>query len=179
MYILSQVFVVISGILFALSYLTKKKSLLLILNVVNNLFFGCHFLLLKSFTAAYSVFLIIVFLIAVYVMEKYKKEKFSFIAVVITSMILIPITIFTWDGLLSLIPTIAVFLTFVGSGFKNTLTVKLFYFVSTVLNTIFMFIIHSYFGFGVNICILITALIGIIVQIKNLKNVSKDNKVTS
>lgn len=172
MYILSQILVVISGILFALSYLTKKKSLLLLLNVFNNLFFGCHFLLLKSFTAAYSVFLTIAFFITIYLLEKYKKEKFSFVVVIISLLILIPITVFTWGGMLSLMPTIAVLITFVGSGFKSTLTVKLFYFVSTTLNTIFMFIIHSYFGFGVNVCILIAAIIGIIKEIHLIKNKS-------
>ena len=126
MYILSQIFVVISGIFFAATYLTKRKSLLLILNVTNNVFFGCHFLLLKSFTAAYSVFLTIAFLIAVYLLEKFKKEKFSFVCVIVASIILTIITVFTWDGILSLMPTIAVLSTFIGSAFKHTLTVKSF-----------------------------------------------------
>ena len=173
MYVLSQIFVVVSGILFALSYLTKKKALLLILNVFNNIFFGTHFLLLKSSTAAYSVFLTILFLIAIYFIEKYNKEKFYFIVTIFCSLVLIIISIITWDGPLSLMPTISVLLTFVGSALKHTLTVKLFYFVSTVLNTIFMFIIASYFGFGVNIAILITAVFGIVKEIITIKNKQK------
>lgn len=173
MFILSQIFVVISGILFAISYLTKRKGLLLVINVFNNLFFGLHFLLLNSFTAAYSVFLTLIFLVVIYIFEKTNKEKFNYLIATIFSIILIPISIFTWNGALSLMPAIAIFITFVGTVLKNTLTVKLFYFTSTILNTIYMFIIHSYFGFGVNILILITAIIGIIQQFKQQKTNKK------
>ena len=173
MYVLSQVFVVISGILFAISYIVKKKSLILTINVANNIFFATHFLLLKSYTAAYSVFLTIGFLISIFLLEKYNKEKYKILTTIIFSLILIPITILTWDGPLSLIPTISILITFIGSLIKPTLIVKLFYFTSTVMNSVFMFIIHSYFGFGVNIAILITAIIGIILQIKNVKQTKK------
>lgn len=179
MYILSQIFVVISGLFFASSYLIKKKSLILIVNVCNNVFFALHFLLLNSLTAAYSVFLTIGFMIAIYLLEKYQKEKYKIIATIIFSLILIPITYLTWDGFLSLMPTIAILITFIGSIFNNTLTVKLCYFVSTVMNSIFMFIIHSYFGFGVNLAILITAIVGIVMQIKNLRNNKNNNIINS
>ncbi|MBQ9795719.1 MAG: YgjV family protein [Clostridia bacterium] len=166
MYILSQISVVLSDALFASTYIVKKKNILLILNVLNNFFFGIHFLLLKSITAAYSVFLTIVFLIAIYLLERFKQEKFSFIISILCSICLIVITIFTWDGALALLPVIGIFLVFVGTLFKNTLLVKCFYFISTVLNTIYMFFIHSYFGFALNLVILAIAIFGIINHIR-------------
>lgn len=170
MYILSQIFVVISGILFAASYLIKKKESILIINIFNNLFFSTHFLLLKSYTATITNFLTIFFLLAIYFVEKKKKGNLNFIIVSIFSLILIPITISTWDGIVTLLPLSASLLFFLASALKNTLAIKMVYFISTISNTIFMFIIHSYFGFGVNICILITAVVGIIKELINIKN---------
>lgn len=171
MYVLSQIFVVMSGILFATTYLTRKKTILLILNIFNNILFGTHYLLLKSYTAGYSVLLTILFLIAIYFLERYEKEKFTFIVSIACSLILIPITILTWSSPLSLVPAIAILLVFVGSLFKNLLIVKLFYFTSTSINTVFLFLVKSYFGFAVNLIILTVAIIGIISQIKLNKKV--------
>lgn len=126
-------------------------------------------MLLKSFTAAYSVFLTILFLIVVHLLEKYKKEKYTFIASIICSAILVPISIFTWSSTLSLIPAVAILFVFIGSTLKNLVAVKLSYFISTILNTIFMFIIHSYLGFALNCLVLIIAIIGIMKQIKMQK----------
>lgn len=176
MYALSQVCIVFSEIFFGLTYLTKKKSILLTFNVINNAFFGIHFLMLRSVTAAFSVFLTILFLIAIYILEECKKEKFTFVASIICTIALIPITIFTWTSALALLSVFAILLVFVGTLFKNLVLLKLFYFASTILNTIYMFIIHSYFGFALNLVVLTVAICGIIKQIKLEK--TKQIKIT-
>ena len=171
MYILSQIFIVISGILFALSYLFEKKGLILIINVFNNLFFAIHFLLLKSFTASYSVFVIAFFLIIIYFLDKYNKKHYKLLSLIIALILVIIISIFTWESALSLLPICATTFNLVGTILNKTLTVKLFYFFGTVLNTIFMFIITSYFGFGINIAILIVGAVGIINHLRFTKKV--------
>lgn len=173
MYVLSQVFVVISGILFAISYFLKRKWLILLVNIFNNLFFATHFLLLKSFTAAYAVLLVGFFLAAVYFLEKFGKEKFIPTVLIVTLPVLFVISFFTWSGFISLMPIIANLSTLIGTTTKNSLFVKLFYLTSTILNTIFMFIIHSYFGFATNLVIVTVGTVGIINHIRTLKKFSR------
>ena len=172
MFVLSQVFVIISGIIFAISYLFRKKEIILILNVVNNIFFAIHFLVLKSFTASYSVFVIALFSIVIYFIEKYNKEQFQLLFLIISTILICIISIFTWEGPFSLMPTCASISTLIGTVLNKTLIVKFFYLASTILNTIYLFIIHSYFGFAINIGILVIGIVGIINQIRlNIKKV--------
>ncbi len=173
MFILSQIFVVISCILFSISYLTKKKSLILILGISNNLFFGSHFLLLKSYTASCTVFLSIVFLIAVYFLEKAKKEKFTYLLTIAFIIALIPISIFTWEGILSLFPTFGTLIYFTGTSFHKTLVIKIFYAISNISNTIFMFLIHSYFGCISNMVIVAFGIYGIVREIQIIHKAKK------
>ena len=70
-------------------------------------------------------------------------------------------------------PIFANLLTLVGTIIKNPLYIKFFYLAATVSNTIFMFIIHSYFGFGINLVILTIGIVGIINHIKTTKKFSK------
>ena len=172
MYILSQIFAVASCGFYSATYLAKKKSLIVILNTLNKLCLGIHFLLLGGFTASLAVFLSILFLITMYFVEHFKKEKYALLISIIFSLLLIPITILTWQNAMSLFSDVATLLVFVGTAFKNTLCVKLFYFVSTILNATYMLIIHSYFGFATSLIILTTAIIGIIKEIKTRKQKS-------
>ena len=173
MYILSQIFVIVSCVLFAMSYLTKRKSIILILGILNNLFFGAHFLLLKSYTASCTVFLTIIFLVVVYFVEKFQKEKYSFVVTIIFLLALIPISIFTWDGTISLFPTFGTIMFFTGTAFHKTLVVKIFYAISNITNTIFMFLIHSYFGCVSNLVIIAFGIYGIVREIQIINNSKK------
>ncbi|MBO5954426.1 MAG: YgjV family protein [Clostridia bacterium] len=173
MYILSQIFVVVSCVLFAVSYLFKKKSIILIFSILNNLFFGAHFLLLKSYTASCTVFLTIFFLTAVYFVEKLKKENLTILVTVIFLIALIPITILTWSGIISLFPTFGTIMYFTGTTFNKTLFLKIFYLISTISNTIFMYVIHSYFGCASNLLIVAFGIYGLIREIQVINNSKK------
>lgn len=166
MYILSQIFAVISCGFYSAAYLAKKKNAIVVLNTLNKLCLATHFLLLGGFTASLAVVLSIFFLITMYIIEKYNKQKFSYIASIIFSLLLIPITILTWKNTYSLLSVNASLLIFVGTAFKNTLHVKLFYFASTISNAVYMLIIHSYFGFATSLIILTIAIVGIVKEIK-------------
>ena len=166
MYILSQIFAVLSCGFYSAAYLAKKKHWIVILNTLNKLCLATHFLLLKGYTATLAVFLSILFLATMFIIEKYKKQKFSYIVSIIFSFLLIPITIFTWQNAYSLLSVAATLLIFVGTALTNTLAVKLFYFISTISNAIYMLILHSYFGFATSLIILTMAIIGIVKEIQ-------------
>ena len=172
MYILSQIFAVLSCAFYSAAYLAKNKNAVVVLNTFNKLCLATHFLLLKGYTASLAVLLSILFLITMYIIEKCQKQQFSFVASIIFSLLLIPITIFTWQSAYSLLSVAASLLIFVGTALHNTLSVKLFYLVSTIANAIYMLILHSYFGFATSLIILTFALIGIIKEIKSRKQKS-------
>ena len=176
MFITSQILVVISGILFGASYLTNKKNILLILNIANNIFFGAHYLFLGELTAGYSVYLTVLFYIAIYLLEKFKKERFNYIVSIVSLIALAIITWLTWANALSILPVIGIAIVYCCTILKNILLIKIFNFISCLLSTTFMLIIHSYFGVCVNIVILITAIVGIVRTILKFK-VNKNSKV--
>ena len=55
--------------------------------------------------------------------------------------------------------------------FSNVVIVKTGALMRNTLNVIYMFILASYFGAGLEICLMISAIIGIILNIKNKKNI--------
>ena len=173
MYILSQIFAVLSCGFYSATYLAKNKSRIVVLNTLNKACLATHFLLLGGFTAALAVVLSILFLITMFIIEKNNKQKYSYIASTIFSILLIPITILTWQSAYSLLSVLASLLIFTGTAIKNTFTVKLFYFVSTISNAIYMLILHSYFGFATSLIIITIAIIGIIKEIKSRRSQQK------
>lgn len=169
LYVLSQISVVLSCLIYGASFFVRKKHLLLLCNIANNFFFGLQYLLLFQLSSALSIFLAIAFFIITYYLEKHNKSKFTPLVSIMGVLLLIVISVLFWNGPLSLLPTIATSLVFIGTIFAQTLEIKLFYLVSTFLNVSFMFIIHSYFGVACNIVIIITAIIGIIKEISKRK----------
>ena len=166
MYILSQIFAVISCGFYSATYLAKRKSTIVILNTLNKLCLATHFLLLGGFTASLSVVLSILFLITMFILEKFNKQHHLYLASIVFSLLLVPITVLTWQNAFSLLSVLASLLIFIGTALKTTLYVKLFYFVSTICNATYMLIIHSYFGFATSLIILTVAIIGIVKEIK-------------
>ena len=170
MFVASQILAVFAGVVFALSYFAKKKNILLILSILNNIFFGTHYLLLGGFTAAYVIYLTIAFLIGIYFLEKFNKENFNFIVASLSSIFAIVITILTWQGAnLSILPLIAILFVYVGCTFKNVHVVKIFNLLSTITTTINLIMMKSYFGIAQNVIILILAVVGIILGLKKAR----------
>jgi len=170
MFVLSQVFVAFAGVAFASTYFLKSKNNILILSVINNIFFGTHYLLLKQFTAAYTVYATILFIVVIYLLEKYNKAKYNLFTAILFSLLSIFITIKTWQGLISLIPFIAIVLSYLACVFKNVYLIKLFNLFSCMATTINLILIKSYLAIAQNLIILILGIIGIILTFKDSKH---------
>lgn len=169
MFVLSQVFVVFAGIAFALTYFLKTKNNILIFSVINNIFFGTHYLLLNQPTAAYTVYATIAFLIIIYFLEKYNKSKFNLLTAISFSLLSILITYQTWQGLISLIPFVAIVLSYFACVFKKVYLIKLFNLFSCMTTTVNLILIKSYLAIAQNLIILILGVIGIVLTFKDMK----------
>lgn len=170
MYILSQVLVVIADILFVASMFTKKKSWLVLLLFLSDIVFASHYLCLDGgLTGAITIFIDSAFLIIMYLLEKFNKTKFNLIPTVITMILTITFSILTWQGAISLLPMFSMLIYLTGMIFTNLVFVKSGALVRNILNIIYMFLITSYIGGSLEICVAISSLVGLILTIKNQK----------
>ncbi len=173
MYILSQIFVVLSDMLYIASMLTKKKYWLLILSITNSALFSMHYFCLGEFTASSTIALSIIYLIIIFFMDKNNKEKYSYIPSLIfiglTIILTILINDFSFGGTTAILSMFGIIAVYIAAIFKNLVIVKSFYLLGNILNFIVMIIIGSWFGASLSIIIMISAVIGIFQSAKLLK----------
>ncbi len=173
MYILSQIFIGMADVFYVGSMLQKKKIGLILLLLFSDILVAVHYFCLGAITGSVVIFVDAAFLVASYILEKCKKEKYTIIAVVIAMIAIIISTIFTWAGPISLLPMFAILTYLVGMIFKNVVFVKVGAMVRNLLNVIYMVIITSYFGAILEFCLMISAVIGIFINIKKKKEIKE------
>ena len=173
MYILSQILVGLADLLFVFSMLSKKKINLLIFLFFSDILFATHYLLLNSLTGSIIIFIDAVFLITTFLLEKYNKKQFIKYAAIITMIATIITGIFTWQGPISLLPMFSMLLYLTGLIFDNIIIVKTGALMRNLLNIIYLILVTSYVGAGLEFCLMISAIIGIIINVKNKRNSDK------
>jgi len=151
MYILSQILVFMADILFILSMLTKKKGSLLLLLIFSDILFASHYLCLNAMTGSITIFIDVVFLITTYCIEKFGNKKYTVVAVVSAMIATIISCIFTWAGPISILPLCSMLIYLTGMIFSNIVFVKLGAMCRNILNIIYMILITSYLGAGLNL----------------------------
>lgn len=169
MYILSQVLVCIADLFYVLSMLNSKKKGLVFYLMVSDILFASHYLCLGGWTGAATIFVDVVYLLVMYILEKKEKTKYGLYATVVAMIITIVLAILTWDTALSLLPMFSMLLYLTGMIFTNTVFVKTGSLLRNTLNVIYMFILASYFGAGLEICLMISAIVGIILDYRRQK----------
>ena len=170
MYILSQILVVIADILFVSSMFSKKKVWLVLLLFVSDIVFASHYLCLDGgLTGATTIFIDAIYLIVIFLLEKNNKTKNNLIPTVIAITLTITFGVITWQGAISLLPIFSMLIYLTGMIFTNLIFVKGGAMIRNLLNTIYMFAIASYVGASLELCLMMSALVGIILTIKNNK----------
>ena len=167
LYILSQVLVFIADGFYVGSMLSKRKSKLVLFLIASDILFASHYLCLGGFTGAVNIFVDVVYLVVIYLLEKYGKEKYNLLATIIAAAISIALTVLTWTSAISLLPMFSMLIYLVGMIFKNVILVKSGALVRNTLNVIYMFLLASYLGAALEICLMISAIVGIIINVKN------------
>ena len=173
LYIISQVLVCLADILYVVSMLTKKKISLVMFLLFSDILFASHYFLLDGgLTGAATILVDVVYLIIMYLLEKYNKTKFNLLTTIIAMIVTIALSIVTWQGAISLMPMFSMLIYLTTMIFTNVIIVKSGALCRNLINIIYMFLIQSFFGGGLEIVLMLSAIIGIVINYKNSK---KDN----
>lgn len=169
MYILSQVLVCIGDLFYVISMLNKKKNGLVFYLIISDILFASHYLCLGGWTGASTIFLDAAYLAIIYFLEKKDKTKYNLHVTIGAMAITIVLAILTWNTALSLLPMFSMLIYLITMIFTNVVIVKCGALTRNTLNFVYMFILGSYFGAGLEICLMISAIIGIILNLKKKK----------
>ena len=176
MYILSQILVVVADSFFVVSMFSKKKLLLVMCLFMSDIIFACHYLCLGGITGASTIFIDAAYLVVMFILEKCNKTKYSIIPTISAMILMIVSCVLTWQGPISLLPMFSMLVYLTGMIFTNLVFVKSGAMVRNLLNACYMFAIASYIGASLELCLMVSAIVGIILTIKNHK---KENQVTN
>ncbi len=169
MYIASQILVVIADIFYVISMFAKNKKNLLLYLILSDLLFGAHYFLLKAFTGGYILLVDIAFLILTYIFNQKKNNKAIIITGSISAVLSIIIGVFTWAGAISLLPMIGMTIYFVGFCVDKLVVNKISCSVRNLCNVIYMLILASYVGASLEIVLMVSAIVGSIINLKHKK----------
>ncbi len=180
MYILSQILVVLSDLLFMVSMLNKKKKNLVFFLIVSTILFAAHYLCLGGYTGAGVECIEIVFLISMYLLEKKDKLQYNIYLSIITIILTIIVSILTWNTWISVFPMLAMIIYLFSMMFTNVIIVKLGSFIRLTLNGVYLLLIKSYFGAVLTVAILICTIIGIVndYKLKQTNQIDNNENIT-
>ena len=152
--------------------LNKNKKGLVFYLIISDILFASHYLCLGGFTGAATIFVDVVYLATIYLLEKKNKTQYNIYVTLGAMAITIVLSILTWNTALSLLPMFSMLIYLTTMIFSNIVIVKTGALTRNTLNATYMFILTSYFGAGLEICLMISAIVGIFLNIKE-KNKAK------
>ena len=171
-FITAQIFGLFAILFWTIGIQYKKKEDILELQIYASLCYAIQFFLLKGYTAMIIDLVAVARLITFYYKDKKYNEidikwLYIFIGIVIIS------GIFTYDGLISLLPVIiGIFYTY-STWVKNTKYLRIFYIVCAVLWAVYNI---KYFALAAVIGNILEIISGIISMIRFDRKRSKDGK---
>lgn len=160
-YIISQILVIISSIILCSTYFLKNRKIILLFSILSCCMYAGAYLLLGAYTGAVLNIVTIIASVWFYVLEAKGKRK-NIISLVVIAVMFVVGTIFSYDSIVSLLATIALF-SFVYSIWQEKLLVhKWLGVVTAVCWIIYNCFYHSIMGIIVNIVFLIIDLVAIV-----------------
>ena len=178
MYVISQILVAAADFLYVLSMLSKKKINLVILLLLSDILFACHYFCLGALTGTITIFIDAVFLLATYFIEKLGKQKYVPIAAGVAMVGVVITAAFTWAGPISLLPMFSMLIYLLGMIFTNIVFVKLGAMTRNTLNVVYMLLLASWVGAGLEVALMVSAIVGIVLNIKHKKATGENNTET-
>ena len=174
-YILSQVFVIISYLLLILSYQAKERKTILTYSFISLIANGISYVFLQAYTGLAMCFVAIFRNIIFMIDEKRngKSDKISKKDIVILAVLyLISIisTVFTYDGILSLIPVVITMIYTYSVWQKKTSVYKLLGLPMGILWIAYYIYIMSLFGIILESILTISAIYGYYKEKRKNKN---------
>ena len=176
MYILSQILVFIADGFYVTSMLSKNTQGLIFFLFLSNILFATHYLCLGGLTGAIIVYIDAIYLIVTYFLNKKNITKYNTLLTFITMACVIAMAVVTWQGAISLLPMFSMLSYLTAMLFSNVIIVKSGAFLRNTLNVIYMFILTSYLGAALEICLMISAIVGIVLNYKKSKKANSVNE---
>lgn len=165
-YILSQVFIIISYALVAMTYVSKSRKAILAYNLFGLVASGLSYMFLSAWTglamAGVAMLRNIIFLIQ---NRKEKSEKITWVDWIILGVLVavsVVSAVFTYDGFLSLLSVFATMLYTLSVWQKNTKVYKFMGIPVSLLWIAYQIFIRSLFGILLEAALFVVEIIGII-----------------
>lgn len=163
-YILSQLFVIISYILLALTYLKNKRNEVLIISTCSLIASEISYFLLSAYTGVAMVAIAIIRNIVFYFDNKSDKiSKKDILILIILYIITFISAIYTYDGIMSLFSVLETVLYTFSIWQKNTNIYKYIGIPTSISCIIYHIYIKSIFGIILETIVLISEVIGIVI----------------
>ena len=170
LYVLAQVFFVCALICYIIAVTRKQKLQLTIMLMSTNLFFCLHYLLLQKYGTLILLSFEIVLFLLIFLFEKYEKPQiYTVISCVIVMILDVVAIILTWTEAISLLPLSASLLFLFGLCFKGVLMTKIITLYTNLSYIIYLSLIQSYVSLGCQVILLMGAIVGLMITIKDLK----------
>lgn len=169
LYILSQVFIILNYVFLVITYQLKKKDKILFFNNSAQLSAGLSFICLGAYTGLamtiISIFRNTIFMI--YSEKKSVSKKANILILLGIYALMITISIFTFNGFLSLMSVLATMLATYALWQKNTKIYKILGIPISALWIIYNIYIKSIFGIVLECILMTSAIIGFVREKKH------------
>jgi hypothetical protein len=172
-YIISQVFVVVGYLLFAITYLLKNRVPILFINIISSIAYTLGYLFLNAW-AGMAMNLFAVSRNAILLIQnRYKKStkttKSDYIILAILCAVIIALAVVTYDGFWSLMSIFATILYTISTWHKNTRVYKIIGIFVSLFWLIYNIYVYSLFGIILESLVLVSIIIGNIYELKKNK----------
>lgn len=184
-YILSQIFTILAYALLGVTYLTKKKNLILLLNSISTISFTIAYILLFAWSGVKMNMISLLRNLIFYMVARFAPESkkwniaslatiLGLISLDVLLCIIIKSGIFAFSGILDLMPYFATAIYSIAIWNGRGVWYKIFGILSSVAWIIYNTYVHSLFGIILEAVLIVFAVIGLIKHSKE----SYKNKTT-
>lgn len=175
-YIISQIITVIYFVVLSLSYLLKNRVRILVANFIAHIGQATAMALLNGYTGA-AMSLIMMLRDLVLLIQEVRKtkgkeinKKLDVIILIITIILIVALTVFTYNGPLSLLSVVATLITTFALWQKNVKIYKLLGLIAGILWLAYNFFIMSIMGILLELIVVICSAIGYVRDLRKEKN---------
>lgn len=174
-YIISQIITVLYYAILSLSYLLKDRNKILTANFIAHIGQTSAMIMLNGYTGAAMSAIMMARDLILLIQEKQKakgkniNEKFDMAVLIITILLVIVLTIFTYNGLLSLLSVVATLITTFALWQKDVKRYKILGVVAGILWLAYNIFIYSIMGIILEIILVISSIIGCVKEFKKSK----------
>lgn len=168
-YILSQISVIIATIIFALTYFTKNKKIILTLGLVSIIFYMLEYMLLHSYIAVGVNFLSFLRTIWFYINDA-KDKKQDYASLIVSTIAFIVVSILTYSGPMDIIVLFASVLFTYAIWQQNILVYRALSVIASICWIAYNIYCFTIMGIILEAILLIIKLVSSIEYIIGLKN---------